>query len=181
MFFDWRLWKLYKQWTSECSNIDCMKTQFLDRYIKSIVNMNVHRTRSTKKYWKFEKLFIWIRIAVRFWKCVIWKLFSFSKYSMFTSIVVRRKFECFLRSCVVKRSRNCSLLITIITELNFHSSSFDWQFERDRCHKLSLIQSVAHTNWLKTKLFYKWFRIFRSCCCCRKIKKKYVLLIFRWF
>ena len=97
-------------------------------------------------------------------------MFSFSKYSMFIFIVVRRKFECFLRNCVVKRFKNCSLLITIITKLNFHLSSFDWQFERDRCHKLSLIQSIAHTNWLKTKLFYKWFRIFRSCFCCRKIK-----------
>ena len=90
---------------------------------------------------------------------------------MFIFIVVRRRFECFSRNCVVKRFRNCSLLVTIITGLNSHSSSFDWQFERDRYHKLSLIQSIAHTNWLKTKLFYKWFKIFRSCCCCRKIKR----------
>ena len=90
---------------------------------------------------------------------------------MFTSIVVRRRLECFSRSCVAKRFRNCSLLVTIIIGLSFHSSSFDWQFERDRCHRLSLIQPVAHTNWLGTRLFYKWFRIFRSCCFSRKIKR----------
>ena len=64
-------------------------------------------------------LFIWIKIAIKFWKCVTWKSFSLSKNFAFISIVIRRKIECFSRNCVVRRFRNYSLLIAIFIEVNF--------------------------------------------------------------